>query len=101
MYNLIDYEYRDNYSKTLRSLWQYCRDEPFLDDNGPIADFPAYDNNSPSFKFKTNIADRTGNDGTKDVKISVPLKYFSNFCVTLKMSLINYEINLIPSKHSS
>ena len=39
MYNLIDYGYSDNYSKTLRSLWQYCRDEPFLDDNGPIEIF--------------------------------------------------------------
>ena len=25
MYNLV--EYNDNYSKTSRSLWQYCRDE--------------------------------------------------------------------------
>ena len=30
MYNLI--EYSDNYSKTSGSLWQYYRDEPFLDD---------------------------------------------------------------------
>ena len=26
MYNLV--EYRDNYTKTSRSLWQYYRDEP-------------------------------------------------------------------------
>ena len=35
MYNLI--EYSDDYSKTSGSLWQYCRDEPALnDDNGII-----------------------------------------------------------------
>ena len=39
MYNLI--EYSDNYSKTFGSLWQYYRDQPFLDDNSTIADFPA------------------------------------------------------------
>ena len=52
MYNLI--EYSDSYSKTSGSLCQYYRDEPFLDDNGAIADFPADNNNSASFKFKTN-----------------------------------------------
>ena len=80
-YNLI--EYSDNYSKTSGSLWQCYRDEPFLDDNGAIADFPADDNNSASFEFKTKIAGRTGNDGTKDVKIRVPLKYLKNFWRTL------------------
>ena len=39
--------------------------------------------------------DRTGNDGTKNVKIRVPLKYLSNFWRTLEMPLINCEINLI------
>ena len=36
MYNLIDYS--GNYSKTFGSLWQYCRDELFLDANVAIAD---------------------------------------------------------------
>ena len=39
MYDLI--EYRDNYSKTLGSLWQYYKDEP----NGNLTD-------SESFKSK-------------------------------------------------
>ena len=47
------------------------------------------------FKFKTKIAGRTGNGGTKNVKIRVPLKYFSNLWRTLEMALINCEINLI------
>ena len=63
MYNLI--EYSDNCSKTSVSLWQYYRHEPFLYNNGAIADFPADNHNSASFKFKTKIAGITGNDGTK------------------------------------
>ena len=51
MYNLI--EYSNNSSKTSGSLWQYDRDEPFLDHNGAITDFPADNNNIASFKFKT------------------------------------------------
>ena len=74
IYNLI--EYRDNCSKASASLWQYYRDEPFLDANGAIVDFPV-DNNSASFKFKTRIAGRIWNNGAKDVKIMVPLKYLS------------------------
>ena len=29
----------------------------------------------------------------------VPLKYLSNFCGTLEMPLINYEINLILTRY--
>ena len=50
MYNLI--EYSDNYSKTSGRLYQCYRDEPFLDNNGAIADFPADKNNNASFKYK-------------------------------------------------
>ena len=38
---------------------------------------------------------QTGNNGTKNVKIMVPLKYLSNFWRTLEMLLINCEINLM------
>ena len=89
MYCLIEY------SKTSGSLWKYHRDEPYLDANGNIDDFPADDNNSASFNFKSKIAGRIRNDGTKDVKIMVPLKYLSNFWRTLEMPSINCEINLI------
>ena len=63
MYNLI--EYSDNYSKTSKSLWQYYRDEPYLDNNGTIADFSADNNNSASFKFERKVASGIGNDGKK------------------------------------
>ena len=38
---------------------------------------------------------QTGDDGTKNVEIMVPLKYLSNFWRTLEVLLINCEINLI------
>ena len=90
MYNLI--EYSDNYSKTPGSLWQYYGDEPFIDNNGNIIDVRD-DPDSASFKYKQKITGETGNDGTKDVQIMVPLKYLNNFWRTLEMPLINCEMN--------
>ena len=55
MYILI--EYRDAYSKGSRSYWQYFRDEPVLNDNSNINDFPNDNNKSISFKFKQKITD--------------------------------------------
>ena len=82
MYNLI--EYRDNYSKTSRSLWQYYRDEP--NDN------LAY---SESFKSKIKITEKTPAAGNeKDVGKMVSLNYLSNFWRTLEMPIINCEVNL-------
>ena len=49
MYNLI--EYSDNYSKTSRSLWQYCKDLPAVDNNNVIVNF-AENNLTDSFNFK-------------------------------------------------
>ena len=78
-------EYSDNQSKTSRNLWQYYKDEPI--DN--VAD-------SESIKSKVKTTGNTPNDGnTKDVEIIVPLKCLSNFWRTLKMPLINCEVNLI------
>ena len=91
MYNLI--EYSDNYAKTTGSLWQYCKDIPARNANGEIIVFDA-NNTTDSFKFKAKITGQTGNNGTKDVEIIVPLKYLSNFWRTLEMPLINCEVNL-------
>ena len=85
MYNLI--EYSDAYSKTSGSLWQLYRDEPILDNNGNIIDFPDHNKNSPSFKLKQKITGQAGNGGTKDVEIMVPLKYLSSFWRTLEVIL--------------
>ena len=98
MYNLI--EYTDAYSKTTGILWQYYRDEPALDNNNNIVDFPVNNNTSTSFKFKQQITGQTENGGTKDVEIMIPLKYLSNFWRALEMPLINWKISL-PLKWSN
>ena len=65
MYNLI--EYRDNFSDTSGSLWQFKRDE--ITNNEDVTN----DNNASSFKYKASIIGNTENNGTKNrVKIAVP-----------------------------
>ena len=91
MYNLI--EYSDNYAKATGSLWQYCEDIPARNNN-QIVIF-AEDNLTDSFNFKAKITGHTGDAGTKNVEIMVPLKYLSNFWRTLEMPLINCEVNFI------
>ena len=49
----------------------------------------------PRLNLKQKVAGRIGNNGTKDVKMMVPLKYLSSFWRTPEMLLINFEINLI------
>ena len=88
-YNLI--EYSDIYSKTSGIFWQYARDE--LAD-GTIADFTTDNTLTDSIKIKEKLTGKTGNYGTKKLKVMVPLEYLCNFCRTLKMLLINCEINL-------
>ena len=82
MYNLI--EYSDNYSDTSGSLWRIKRDEENMNNvNVATAD-------STSFKYKSNISGNLAADGAlKNVKIVVPLRYFSNFWRSLEMPLIN------------
>ena len=49
IYNLIWYS--ENYSKTSGSLWQYYKDEPFIDNNGAIIDVSG-DPDKASIKYK-------------------------------------------------
>ena len=87
MYNLI--EYSDAYSKTSGSVWQYNKDEPALDNNNNIIDFPANNNNSISLKFKQQITGQIGNGSTKNVEIMAPLKYLSDVWRTLEIMYFN------------
>ena len=96
MYSLI--EQSNNYSKTSGSLWQYYRDEPILNNNYTLVNFPS---NSVSFKFKQKITDLTRDDGIKAVQVMVALKYLNNFWRTLEMPLINCEINLSLTQSSN
>ena len=53
------------------------------------------DDNAPSFKYKSNLISNRENNGTKNgVKITVPLKYLSNFRRSLEMPLINCKVEL-------
>ena len=72
--------------ETSGSLWQYYKDLPAVDNDYAIVDFT--DNNlTDSFNFKVKVTGQTGNDGTKNVAIMVPIKYLSNFWRTLEMPL--------------
>ena len=77
MYNLIEYIqlFKNSYSKTFGSLWQYCKEIPAINDAGNIANFNGA-NATDSFNFKTKITVQTNNNGRiDDVEIMVPLKY--------------------------
>ena len=66
IYNLI--ECSDNYAKTIRSLWQYCKDILARNNNNEITEFALF-NTTDSFKFKAKITGQTEDDGMKDVEI--------------------------------
>ena len=93
MQNLI--EYSNNYSKKSGSLWQYCKDIPAVNNNCNIVYFNGADA-TDSFNFKAKITGQIDDDGDiNNVKIMVPLKYLINFWTTLKIPLINCEVNFI------
>ena len=89
MYNLI--EYNDNYSDTSGSLQNFKRDEI-------IRNINLTNDNSLSFKYKSNLIGNTDADGAnrkkESVKIVVPLKYLSNFWRSLEIPLINCKVEL-------
>ena len=80
-------------------LWQYCKDELALADNGDITGFDEVNADTNSFKIKEKITGQTGSNGTKNVEIMVPLKYLSNFwrtlqCLSLIVKLVFIKIGL-------
>ena len=82
MHNLIGYI--DNYSRTSEILWEYCRDQPALNPTDNAIDFNADNATTDSFKIKEKITRKIGNNGTKNVKIMVLLKYLIIFRELLK-----------------
>ena len=92
MYNLI--EYSDNCSETSGSLRQYCKDIPAINNNNATVDF-TNENLTGSFNFKVKMTGQTGNIGTKNFEIMVPLNYLKIFWRTLEIPLINCEVNLM------
>ena len=88
---LILFDYSDNYSDTSGSLWQFKRDEI-------IGNINLTNNNSSSFKYKSNLIGNTDADGAnrkkESVKIVLQLKYLSNFWRSLEIPLINCKVEL-------
>ena len=90
LYDFI--EYSDSCSKTPGILWKHCRGEPALANNN-IFDL-IEGNTTSSFNIKEEITGQTDKNGTKNVKIMLPLKYLSDFWGIPEMPLINCKINL-------
>ena len=91
MYNLI--EYSDNYQDSSATLYQYKQNEPPEDD--AVAKLTA--DNSSSLKYKISLLGNpvvANNIARINVKVVVPLKYLSNFFISLEMPLINCKIKL-------
>ena len=91
MHNLIGYS--DNYAGSSGSLYQFKRDEsPMNDARNPLN--VALDH-SASFKYIASLSGKADNDRSlENAKIVVPLKYLSNFFMSLEIPLINCEIHL-------
>ena len=65
-----------------------------VNNNGDIVEFSGA-NATDSFNFKVKITGQTGESGTKEVEIIVPLKYLSSFWRTFEIFLITCVVNLI------
>ena len=63
-----------------------------------IGNINVTNNNSSSFKYKSNLIGDTDADGAtrkiEGVKIAVPIKYLSNFWRSLEMPLINCKVKI-------
>ena len=87
MYNLL--EYSKNHRKTRGSLYNYYRDElsDDADNNMKVV-------NSNTFKYKNKITDNTNIQGTKDIELSISLKYLGNFWGALNIPLVSCKVSL-------
>ena len=79
---------------------EVCGNIPAVDSNNAIVNY-TNNNLTDSFNFKVRMTGQTGNNGTKNVEITVPLKNLSNFWRTLEMPSINCEITLLLTWSSS
>ena len=89
MYNLIEYSENyiiENYSDTSGSLWGFKRDE--IVNNADVTS----DDNASSFIYKVLLVIQKTLGEKNGVKITVPLKYLSNFWRSLEMPQINCKV---------
>ena len=103
MYNLL--EYSKSYKKTVRSFYNYYRDE--LSDDADNANFNNIKVvNSNTFKYKNKIIGNiydvaaananydANKEGTQEIELAIPIKYLGNFWRALNMPLISFEVSL-------
>ena len=64
-----------------------------LDNNNNVY-CSANNNNIIFFKFKQEVTGQRRNGSTKNIEITIPLKYLGSSWRTLEMPLINFEISL-------
>ena len=93
MCNLI--EYSSNISKSTGSVWFCSKDE--------VTDFSVDIANTDNFKYfmyKAKLLENTvvggANGILKNGTIALPLKYLSNFWISLEMTLLNSKVELKP-----
>ena len=94
MYNLI--EYRDNYSDTSGSLWQFKRNESAVTAPGNADDLTI--DHLPTFRYKSSflkikMITECLTRVFKGVKTFVSLKHLSDFWTSLELPLINCKIH--------
>ena len=90
VYNLI--QYSDKYQDSSATFYQYKRDEPPDNIDNNLAT-----NTSSSFNYKVHLLGNpaiVNNVARRNLKIVVPLKYLSNFFISIEMPLINCKIKL-------
>ena len=86
-------KYSSNYSDTIGSLRFYSKGEVIYLNNH-IADTNHFKSFTYNAKLLENTEADTANGTLRNTKIALPLKYLSNFLISLEMSLTNCEVEL-------
>ena len=81
---IIIQKHLEFYGSILETYWLY----------GEITDFTEANPSTNSFSLKEKLTCQADNNGTENVEIMVPIKYLSNFWMTLEIPLTNCEITL-------
>ena len=85
----------DNYSKTSGILWQYCRDELAVNDDGQLLILLELILLLTRFLLNKK---QQNNNVTKHVQINVPLKYLQKLTKYLRLTLVFIRNSVQPEK---
>ena len=97
MHNLV--QYSDTYLKTSRNSWQYYRDEPALNDNSIISNFPN-DSNRQRKQTSENIFTYIKKNGetilAKIWKLEKTMIKYSSYTNHLRFSVCSHHNKILP-----